>query len=144
MTVRGGRGLIRRPLGTMESQSGFGVCQDGTRGAVVFSIGSSDDKVVDIRYDAAAQRLSVSREGGYRFSSKFDSSNAERVSSRNGEVIVDLIIDRSSVEAFVNDGEATVTERMFPTGGSYSVAVSSSGATRVETLDIWDLRSIWK
>jgi sucrose-6-phosphate hydrolase SacC (GH32 family) len=85
----------------------------------------------------------VSRAGSYRFSSKFDSSNVEQLPSMNGTIAVDLIIDRSSVEAFVNRGEAAIAETMFPTDGTYTVALHSSGA-RITQMDIWDLRSIWR
>jgi sucrose-6-phosphate hydrolase SacC (GH32 family) len=55
---------------------------------------------------------------------------------------LDLIIDRSSVEAFVDRGELTVAERMFPRGGAYTVRVRSSGS-RIERMDLWRLRGIW-
>lgn len=115
----------------------------GRRGAFVFSIGSSDGKLVKIRYEAASERFSVSRTGHYRFSKVFDSHNAAVLSSVNGAIELDLIIDRSSVEAFVNDGALTVAERMFPSGGAYTVTVRSNHA-RIEQMDIWDLRSIWR
>lgn len=55
---------------------------------------------------------------------------------------LDLIIDRSSVEAFANDGELTVAGMMLPGSGAYTVALHSRGAI-VERMDIWKLRSVW-
>lgn len=115
----------------------------GTLGAFTFSIGSSDGKAVDIRYAAPTRQLSVSRAGIYRFSSKFDSSNVELLPTMNGTIAVDLIIDRSSVEAFVNRGAAAIAETMYPTDGTYTVKLRSSGAHMTQ-MDIWDLRSIWR
>ncbi|EQD32177.1 protein containing Glycosyl hydrolase family 32, partial [mine drainage metagenome] len=74
----------------------------------------------------------------------FDSHNAAALASLHGDIELNMIIDRSSVEAFVNGGEMTVTEIMFPTGGAYTVAMHTGGAARVERMDIWDLRSIWR
>ncbi len=116
----------------------------GRRGAFEFTIGSSDGKVVRIGYAAASRRLSVSRAGRYRFSRGFDSTNAAPLASLHGAIELDMIIDRSSVEAFVNDGEMSLSERMFPSGGAYTIAVSTGGAARIEKMDIWDLRSIWR
>ena len=116
----------------------------GRRGAFSFSIGSRDGKVVKIGYDAESGRFSVARLGRYRFSGDFDSHDAAPLASLHGDIELNMIIDRSSVEAFVNGGELTVTEMMFPTDGAYAVAVHTGGGARVERMDIWDLRSIWR
>lgn len=115
----------------------------GRRGAFVFTIGSSDGRVVELGYDAASRRFMVRRAGEYRFSKEFDSHDAAALASINGVIELNLIVDRSSVEAFVNHGELTVAERMFPNGGAYTVTVRSTRA-RVEHMDIWTLRSIWR
>lgn len=116
----------------------------GRRGRFAFSIGSGDGKLVRIGYDAATGRISVRRTGRYLFSRAFDSGNTAPLASLEGDIELDLIVDRSSVEAFVNDGEMTISERMFPTDGAYTVALATGGAARVRKMDIWDLRSIWR
>ncbi len=115
----------------------------GQRGKFLFTIGSSEARVVRIGYDAARGQFSLTRAGHYRFSSLFDSRNVAVLGSPNGTIELDLIIDRSSVEAFVDHGELTAAELMFPRGGAYTVRVRSSGS-RVERMQIWDLHSIWR
>lgn len=114
----------------------------GARGRFVFTIGSPDGRDVRIGYAAATGRFTVVRSGHYRFSPSFDSRNSTRLPGRPRVIELDLIIDRSSVEAFVDRGELTVAERMFPRGGAYTVRVRSSGA-RIERMDLWRLRGIW-
>ncbi len=115
----------------------------GRRGRFIFTIGSGDGRVVRVGYDAAREQFSVVRAGHYRFSHLFDSRNVAALSSSNGTIELNLIIDRSSVEAFVDHGELTAAEQMFPRGGAYTVTVRSSGS-RVEWMRIWDLHSIWR
>ena len=114
----------------------------GRRGRFEFTIGSPDGRDVRIGYAAASGRLTVVRSGHYGFSPRFDSRNRALLPDRPSVIELDLIIDRSSVEAFVDHGELTVAERMFPRGGAYTVRVRSSGA-RVEQMDLWRLRGIW-
>jgi sucrose-6-phosphate hydrolase SacC (GH32 family) len=114
----------------------------GQRGRFEFTIGSSDGRDVRIGYAASSGRFTVVRSGHYRFSPWFDSSNSARLPGRPSIIELNLIIDRSSVEAFVDHGELTVAERMFPRVGAYTVRVRSRGA-RVEQMDLWRLHGIW-
>ena len=142
-TALAGRTLLSVP-GTGNAHEIRALVRVGRKGRLGFLIGSSDGKLVRIGYDAATGRLSVSRAGQYPFSRAFDASNTLPLASRNGDVELDLIVDRSSVEAFVNDGEMTISESMFPTDGAYTVVVRTGGAARVRKMDVWDLRSIWQ
>ena len=115
----------------------------GASGRFVFTIGSREGRVVTVGYSAASGRFTVDRAGTYRFSRRFDSRNSARLPGHPHRLEVNLIIDRSSVEAFVNRGELTAAERMFPRGGAYRVTIRSNGA-RIERMSIWRLRSIWR
>ena len=56
-----------------------------------------------------------------------------------------IFLDRSSVEVFANDGEAVLTDRIYPSPGSDAVDVySESGDSQIQSLSIWKLHSIWK
>jgi len=138
----GGRALLAVPArgGAHEVRAFLHV---GSRGRFTFTIGSSDDRQVEIAYDAAAHRISVTRRGRYRFSRDFAAANSAPLPGGSDLIELDMIIDRSSVEAFVNDGEMTIAERMFPSGGAYTVAVRTDEA-RCDRIDIWDLQSIWR
>lgn len=112
-------------------------------GAFVLTIGSSDGRAVKLGYEAAGRRFWVRRVGRYRFSKVFDSHQATSLSGEGRTLEVNLIIDRSSVEAFVDHGELAVAQRMFPGGGAYTVSVRTS-RSRIERMVVWDLHSIWR
>ena len=56
-----------------------------------------------------------------------------------------IFLDRSSVEAFVNDGEMVLTDRIYPSPGSDGIELYSNGGQgKVLSLSIWKLGSIWR
>ncbi len=56
-----------------------------------------------------------------------------------------IFLDRSSVEVFANDGETVLTDRIYPSPGSDGLEIfSDSGDSRIPSLTIWKLGSIWK
>jgi len=56
-----------------------------------------------------------------------------------------IIVDRSSIEAYAQDGTITMTNLIFPTSDNSRVVLfSASGKQVAVTGDIWKLRSIWK
>lgn len=63
----------------------------------------------------------------------------------NGKIDLELLVDRNSIEIFANGGRVYM-----PIGGilpedDKSVKLfSEDGTTQLETLDIWELRSIWR
>ncbi len=114
----------------------------GRRGAFRLTLGSHDGRSVTLGYSAASGKFTVDRTGQYRFSPAFDSHNVAPLPTLQGEIELDLIIDRSSVEAFVNHGTLTVAERMFPSAGAYTVGVQTRHS-RVQQMTLWTLRSIW-
>ena len=56
-----------------------------------------------------------------------------------------LIVDRSSIEAYAQNGTIAMTNLVFPLADSAKVALfSASGKQVAVTGDLWKLRSIWK
>ena len=115
----------------------------GRRGRFVLTIGSSDGRQVELGYDARARQFTLRRRGHYRFSPQFDSDNAAPLATAHGRITLNVIIDRSSVEAFVNHGALTAAEGFYARGGAYTVSVRTTRA-RIERMRIWRLRSIWR
>jgi fructan beta-fructosidase len=55
-----------------------------------------------------------------------------------------IFVDRSSVEVFANDGDVTMTERIYPPPGSDGLELyTSGGGGKVLALTIWKLQSVW-
>jgi sucrose-6-phosphate hydrolase SacC (GH32 family) len=54
-------------------------------------------------------------------------------------------VDRSSVEVFANDGEVTLTDRIYPLRHSEGIELYSlNGNGKIESLSIWKLASVWE
>jgi fructan beta-fructosidase len=53
-----------------------------------------------------------------------------------------ILLDASSVEVFVGDGESTLTEQFFPAAGHRSVSVYAvDGSAEFAAVDVWQLRA---
>ncbi|MHA3770512.1 GH32 C-terminal domain-containing protein [Verrucomicrobiota bacterium sgz303538] len=55
---------------------------------------------------------------------------------------VELLIDRTSIEAFVNDGEISCTRYVLPRGNGISLT-AQGGAVRLVSLRVYPLKSAW-
>ena len=51
-----------------------------------------------------------------------------------------ILVDWSSVEVFVNDGEAVISEQIFPAADSDALSVYAiGGSVAVDAIDVWQL-----
>ena len=62
----------------------------------------------------------------------------------DGVIKLQVLVDRSSIEVFANDGAVTMASCFIPTKqeGKPPLAMEATGAT-VKSLDIWELKSCW-
>ena len=83
--------------------------------------------------------------GNVAFSPSFPSMEfAPLQLDRNGRVHLRIIVDRSSVEVFANDGRIAITDQVFPDAESDKIQVfSTGGRAQLDQLEIWQLKSIW-
>lgn len=100
-----------------------------------------------IGYDTKRQELVVDRRRSGRtdFSPSFaDDVQRAPLKASNGRIRLHIYVDESSVEVFANGGRVTVTDQLFPDPDSDGVRLfSTGGRTRLESLKIWRLGSIW-
>jgi fructan beta-fructosidase len=62
----------------------------------------------------------------------------------NGKVELELLVDRNSIEIFANSGRIYMPiGGILPEDDKSLKLFSESGTTRLETLDVWELHSIW-
>jgi len=62
----------------------------------------------------------------------------------NTTVKLHIFVDRSIIEVFVNDGEAALTDRIYPALQSDGLELYADGDQgNVRSLTVWQLRSIW-
>lgn len=84
------------------------------------------------------------RSGEVSFAPEFPGRQTAIV-SQSSRVKFQVYLDRSSVEVFANDGEAVLTDRVYPSPGSDGIALYSDGPEgKVISLTIWKLGSIWR
>jgi sucrose-6-phosphate hydrolase SacC (GH32 family) len=62
----------------------------------------------------------------------------------DGVIKLQVLVDRSSIEVFANDGEVTMASCFIPTrdDGKQPLAIEATGAT-AKSLDVWELKSCW-
>lgn len=98
-----------------------------------------------IGYDASRQVVFIDRtkSGKVDFDPRFPGRHEAPLAPQRGKIKLHLFVDRSSVEVFGNDGEAVVTDRIFPSSPAQTVQLSGAAAQCI-SLNLWPLQSVWK
>ncbi len=107
----------------------------------------SPDKETVIGYDAGTGKMFVdrTRSGKADFDPNFAGRHEAALSAVRGKVKLHIFVDHSSVEVFGNDGEAAITDRIFPPSPNQRVELDGIGENaKCLSLNIWQLHSIWK
>ncbi len=106
--------------------------------------GGNEETVIGIKPADKQVYVDRTKSGDVSFSKDFPSRDAGPI--HVGDTVkLHVYVDWSGVEVYINDGETTLTERVFPGPGSKGVKLFSDDAkTRVKTLKVWRLKSIWK
>jgi fructan beta-fructosidase len=100
-----------------------------------------------IGYDVRRGGVYVDRtqSGNVAFSPQFPSVEFAPLKLGSGMVTLRVLVDRSSVEVFANDGRVTITDQIFPDRSSQAVQVfSDGGRAQLQNITIWKLKSIWQ
>lgn len=127
----------------MEISGEFSVGKDSAA-LIRLQAGSSETL---IGYDAATNKLFIDRtkSGNVDFDPNFAGRHEVSLQPQQGKVKLHIFVDRSSVEVFGNNGEAVITDRIFPPSGEQYVELRGLGPkTKCLSLDIWQLNSVWK
>ena len=97
-----------------------------------------------VGYDVAKQELFIDRtkSGNTAFHPDFPGRHAAPLKAGpDGRVKLHVLVDRYSVEVFGNDGEAAVTDLIFPSAESQAVQVYADGGDLEYALDLWTLNA---
>jgi fructan beta-fructosidase len=111
-----------------------------------FRIRSGDDEFLEFGYDSEDSVVYVDRRnsGIVDFHPSFPGRHEAPVRLIDGKVSLQVIVDRSSIEVFINDGEAVITDRFFPTSNKPIVEAFAGDATaKIRNTRIHSLQSIW-
>ncbi|MEU1850533.1 GH32 C-terminal domain-containing protein [Streptomyces sp. NPDC019990] len=129
----------------MDLEAVFSV-EDADRFGLKVRTGAGGEETV-IGYDTTTQELYVdrSRSGSGDFSSAFPGVQTAPMKPKNGKVKLRVLLDWSSVEVFGGNGEAVITDQVFPDPSSTGVEVFAEGGTAtLDHMQAWRLKSAWK
>ncbi len=148
LTVRGRR-LIQKPLADLtalrmeELDPGPGVLPRTCELEILSRGGDLDLKLfshqdgsggMSIHYDDSRRMVTVDRSGvDRRFNESMGETREHSLENRLSHLRI--FIDRSSVEIFVNNGDAVFSSRIFPTAGENGFVLSDNASMRIWRLD---------
>lgn len=127
---------------SLEIEATFDVNRaEGPFGMTLFSSPTGEGGM-RITYAPASRKLIVDRDGegligdGGRYEHEIDKTE--------GDLVLHIFVDHSSVELFVNGGRATASFRVYPETATYNnVALVADGSgVPVKQLDVWRLKQI--
>ncbi|HEX8424703.1 glycoside hydrolase family 32 protein [Hymenobacter sp.] len=106
----------------------------------------SETELTTLRYDVARQELTLDRttSGNVSFHPMFASSlETARVPLQNGLLQLRLLVDKSIVEVFAQQGETTLTDLVFPKQHTGRITLLAEGGdAQVTALRLTDLREL--
>ena len=120
--------------------------EPGGADVVGFSLRSGAEEETLVGYDATTQTVFVDRtnSGDDSFHEEFAQRNDAPAVLKEGKIKLHVFVDWSSVEVFINDGEAVITNRIFPDPDSQGILMFAEGGNAtINNLDFWTLTSIW-
>lgn len=94
-------------------------------------VGPDDRTTVWVDQRTGTVGLDRTRSGTTDFHPDFAAVHTATLPSYDGPVRLELVVDESSVEAFVGDGEVVLTDLVFPGPGSTGITVFADGGTAV-------------
>lgn len=106
-------------------------------------VGENERTVVG--YDAEKEELFVDRRNSGKddFSPVFPVISSGPLKNRSGITTLHIFIDKCSVEVFGNNGETTISSKIYPGAGSLGIEFfSNNGKVKVRSADLWELETV--
>ncbi len=110
--------------------------------AIGLKILKSKNEETVLQYDNRTQELLFDRthSGNVSFHKKFASIEKVNVPLKNGKLKLHILVDKSVVEVFVNDGEKTLTDLVFPLENEGGIELfSKNGTAKFSNIRIWTI-----
>lgn len=118
----------------------------GTASEFGLAVRTGTGQQTTIGYDVSARQLFVDRtqSGTSSFSGSFAARHVAALVPNNNTVKMRILVDRSSVEVFGDDGHVVFTDQIFPDASSQGVQVyATGGSVTLSSLDAYQVNSIW-
>ncbi|MDF2650179.1 MAG: glycoside hydrolase [Paenibacillus sp.] len=107
---------------------------------------ASETEETIVGYSTHEQQLFIdrSRSGAIDFHSDFACKHSALLKAETGNIKLHIFVDRSSIEAFANDGKLVMTDQIFPLSSSTGIKLyAKNGSVKVKSLTIHTLHSIF-
>lgn len=102
------------------------------------------DQFTSVGYDAEKKTVFIDRtkSGNVQFHAAFAGRHEAPLQLRDGKIKLRILVDRTSVEVFANDGEAALTDLIFPDPASIGIEFHAvEGDATIRSVDVWRLKS---
>lgn len=107
---------------------------------------ASETEETIVGYSTHEQLLFIdrSRSGAIDFHGDFACKHSALLKAESGIIKLHIFVDRSSIEAFANDGKIVMTDQIFPLSSSTGIKLyAKDGSVKVKSLTIHTLHSIF-
>lgn len=121
--------------------------EPGAARSVGFRIRTGDDEYTEVAYDRNYSGIYVDRakSGNVGFHEAFAGRHTAPARKIDGKVSLRIVVDRSTIEVFINGGEAVISDRIFPTSNSASIeAFAGDDSAKISMLKLHKLKSTWQ
>ena len=98
-----------------------------------------------LSYDPLSQNLTLDRTNVSDANiPKFERMAFCKVPLQNGKLLLNIFVDKSTIEIFADNGAAVMTALTYPGENQTGASVFSLGSSNAVKLNAWKLKSIWK
>ncbi|MCA0366250.1 MAG: glycoside hydrolase family 32 protein [Bacteroidetes bacterium] len=96
-----------------------------SKGLELILLKNGDEKTI-LNFDSQKNILSLDRRnsGNVSFNKKFPNLNQIELIPENGKIKLDILVDKSIIEVFANDGKEAITSLVYPTFGSSDIELN--------------------
>ncbi len=101
-----------------------------------FKLAQKNGSGTVVGYNTQRNELYVSQEENGQLTGPLQKLTVQPV---DGKIKLQVLLDKSSLEVFVNGGEYVLTTLIFPDKDATGLAVYAKGKAQVNTLKVWDL-----
>ena len=108
-------------------------------------VGVGNNQQTVVGYSVKEEKIYVDRNksGLVNFSGLFPQLNKGVLKKRDNKLVLHLFVDNSSIEVFANNGEATISSKIYPDPSSLGIEFfSSKGLVKIKSIKLWELKSI--
>lgn len=146
MTMKQVNDMIRRQKAGSKSAEIVAELEPKQAGEIGLLVRKGSGEQTKVGFQVADSTVFVDRtqSGNTGFHQKFSDKYTVPFIPTNGKVKLRILVDWSSVEVFIGDGQKTITCQIFPDPKSEGIELyADKGDIQVHSLNIYELRSVW-